>query len=145
MDVSEALKRTRELLREKDLHRQLLDDEISQLSLEVLALEQAAERWDARIPPRDSPPRSLTWVRLGRTEAVYKVLEEEGALTNVQVFKALEQRGRSGDTPKLIGAALSYLKKMGRVDSPERGVWEVIPPPESIPISMVALTEEPMR
>jgi hypothetical protein len=65
------------------------------------------------------------WLDLSRTDAVEAVLREATeALAPAQITEQLLAHGRN-DKADLVSAALSYLKRLGRAESPSYGRWVV--------------------
>jgi len=124
MDLAEALDRTRGLIKEKTRQVEELEAELQELKKEAFALEQAAERWGIATAGVSFSER-LEWARLGRAEAVQRVLElaNGGPWTNAQILRQLRETGREGDTANYTAAALSYLKRKGTVVRASPGAW----------------------
>jgi hypothetical protein len=65
------------------------------------------------------------WTRLTRTDAVLRLLEEDGPLGPTEIAEMLQERGRSDETPGAVSATLAKLHSHRRVKSLGRALWVV--------------------
>jgi hypothetical protein len=68
------------------------------------------------------------WAKLNRNDAVERVLKEaDRLLSPLEISQALAERGRGGDDPGAVSAALNYLAKKRRVSRHGPGRWQAGP------------------
>jgi hypothetical protein len=129
MDIEAALADNEAALAAAEQELAELTERIDALRLEKRGLELFVARhrgdqpreagWDG-IKTKPVHP----WVPLARTDAILEALEtvaeplSPGAITDM-----LTEKGRTGDTPKNVSAALSYLQTQDKVRSLGRGRW----------------------
>jgi hypothetical protein len=114
--------------------------QLARLEAERDALAAALNRMQGgpQAPSSDPP-----WSELSRSRAVERVLEQEGrALSPLEISVVLAERGRRGDGPAAVSAALNYLAKKGRASSPGPGLWRGGPADLSGP-GLIPGPEEP--
>jgi len=115
--------------REKALTRyHEAEADLDSLDTEIRGLELALVRHNG-APAVEAPPpaEARKWAALTRTDAITRVLDEEGGpMSPKEITDALLARGRS-DKRKLVAAAIQYLKREGRVHSIGYGEWVLGP------------------
>jgi len=78
-----------------------------------------------RGPEPRAKARDRPWPKLNRNDAVERVLEEAGRLLSLlEISQALAERGRDGDDPGAVSAALNYLAKKRRASRHGPGRWQ---------------------
>lgn len=107
-----------------------LDAKEDDLRAEIRGLELALKR---QQPSRHAPLDDRTrWQSMTRIAAVVEILREEGNLSPSGISAALETRGRRGDHPKLVSAALNDLLNRGRVQHAPARTWIATPRPQDL-------------
>ena len=87
-----------------------------------------------RGPEPQAKAGDRPWPKLNRNDAVERVLKEVGRLLSpLEISEALAERGRSGDDPGAVSAALNYLAKKGRASRPGPGQWQAGPSESNTP------------
>ena len=114
--------------------------ELARLEAEREALATALNM----IQRGPQPPSSdRPWPELSRSDAVARILEQKGgALSPRDISVVLAERGRHGDEPAAVSAALNYLAKKGRASSPGPGLWQAGPGDRSGP-GLIPAPDEP--
>jgi hypothetical protein len=120
-----ALEAAKDALGEKEAVLAMYAAEADDLRIEVQGLQQAVARHKQTSSPSPSLGSSRDWVRLSRTDAILKALEEltdNEAASPSGLAERLALVGRTDDAHAL-GAALSYLQRKGEVRNVGRGQW----------------------
>jgi hypothetical protein len=104
-----------------------LEAEQAELLSQVQVLEAVAERYGISVGGgTDEAPRSVVWIPLNRQEAALRALNEIGEPAHLrEIVEFLFSKGRRDDTLNLISAALSTLRRKGRVVPVGAGVWRL--------------------
>jgi septal ring factor EnvC (AmiA/AmiB activator) len=124
MDIEKALEKLRAEIKD-------LEAEISERQLRLEELRQEAkvfERWIRRHEARDTALIVEDWSDLSRAGAVEKALAEaRRPLSPSAISAVLANKGRSGDPPHYVSAALAYLQGAGRARRTGQSRWVVEP------------------
>jgi len=104
-----------------------LETEQAELLGQIQVLEAVAERYGISVGGRtDEAPLSVIWIPLNRQEAALRALHEIGEPAHLrEIVEFLFSKGRRDDTMNLISAALSTLRRKGRVVPVGAGVWRL--------------------
>jgi hypothetical protein len=122
--VHEALEDARRRLEKAQNSRASLEATIARIHDEVRGLELALMAHGGEVET-EAPSRN-GWAGVARTKAVEALLREIGPLTPSEISRGLRDRGRIGDKPRYVSAAIAYLKKQGVVQSVGGGKWAVV-------------------
>lgn len=149
MDLEAAHARAEADLARAERQLNALTRRVEELRTEKTGLELAMARHGGATPDRggDQHPTfgPTPGPTLSRTDAILKVLEERTSdepLAPGAVVEMLRGMGRQGDTPHNVSAALSYLRRHGRVQSQGRGRWVLTARPLR-PLTLAARYSEP--
>lgn len=121
--LREALAATKDEIAAAKKEQDELQDKLDRLTREQAGLELALARHQGREAVVPSG-----WGRLKRSEAIVRVLELAGnPLSPKEITTRLSSTERTDDRYELISAGLSYLKRIGVVQSAGYGRWELSP------------------
>jgi len=126
-DAQEALKQTQEEYERHRLELKALDERMSRLNAEVQGLQLARTRREGPVAEEfPADPAEDVWRSLSRLKAIVRVLaESDGPRSPSVISRLLEERGREGDLPYLVSAALANLKRAKRVEQAGYGLWTI--------------------
>lgn len=105
--------------------------EVANLETEVRGLEFAQARERGQALPATAPTTSQRngTSSISRTEAILQALAQRGEpMRPRDLVQAVGEIRGLEEGQHDIGAALNYLKKMRKVESPERGMWRLVQP-----------------
>src|SRR5262249_30864367 len=136
MDLVAALQDARRALQALDGRREAIyaqmrevDETAVVLQAEIDGFELAIKRHHLDLHGPDEPVSTSAsqWRAMNRTDAIERLLLENGPLGPSAISGELKERGRQNDSANLVSAALAYLKEQGRVRRIGNGTWEIGP------------------